>query len=213
MTIPPHNSHHLRRSRRGNGFSIVEMLVATACLGILLGASIQVTNNALRREEGLAVALAVAGWLEEIQRNATRFSQPCRVTFNASLPSGPWKPINPGEPIASVLPENCAVEPVLLLPRTGFSQQASTPERKPFQIAVSYSSKDPLNGPDLIFTPTGGVTLTFRYVFHVRNALASNQVSQRCVRITSVVGSIGVGKVTPDTSGLTCKTETYDGTI
>lgn len=213
MTIPPRKTHPLHRSRRRNAFSIVEMLVATACLGILLSASIQVTNNALRREESLAVALAVAGWLEEIQRNATRLSKPCRVTFNATQNSVGWTPMNPGEAIATVSPETCAVEPVLLLPRTGFSQQANTPDRKPFQIAINYDTKDSLNGPDLIFTPIGGVTLTFRYLFLVRNVLAGNQVSQRCVRITTAVGIIGVGKVTQGNSGVSCRPDTYDAAI
>lgn len=202
--------HSFQPQPRRNGFSIVELLVVTASLGILLGASIQVTQNALRREEGLNVVLAVAGWLEEIQRNAVRLGQQCTVTFDAS--NDVWTSKNPGERIASVTPENCAMEPSLLLPRTGFTQAANTPDRKPFKITIAHKSES-WNGPQLTFTKIGSVTLTKNYVFAVQSTLTDNAFTRRCVRITQVVGTIGVGKLPNDAPLARCQWNTYDDAI
>lgn len=193
-----------------NGFSMVEMLMVTACLGILLGASVVVTQNALRREEGVTVVLAVAGWLEEIQRNALRLNQSCTVTFDTSLNT--WTPRNPGERIASVTPANCAVEPELLLPRTGFTQQASTADRKPFAITIVHSSES-WNGPQLLFTRRGSVTLTSSFRFAVKSQISSAKSTQRCIRITPVVGSIGVGKLRENESAERCQATSFDDVI
>jgi len=204
------NRRPLRHAHHRNGFSIVEMLVVTACLGILLGASISVTQNALRREEGVNVVLAVAGWLEEIQRNALRLNQPCTVTFDTSLNT--WTSRNPGERIASVTPATCAVEPELLLPRTGFTQQASTADRKPFAITIVHGP-DSWNGPQLVFTRRGSVTLSESFRFAVKSQISSAKSTQRCIRITPVVGSIGVGKLRENEPVDRCKPESFDDVI
>jgi type II secretory pathway pseudopilin PulG len=204
------NRRPLRHAHQRNGFSIVEMLVVTSCLGILLGASISVTQNALRREEGVTVVLAVAGWLEEIQRNALRLNQPCTVTFDTSLNT--WTPRNPGERIASVTPVTCAVEPELLLPRTGFTQQASTADRKPFAITIIHGT-DSWNGPQLVFTRRGSVPLTDSFRFAVKSQVSNAKSTQRCVRITPVVGSIGVGKLRENEAIERCHATSFDDVI
>jgi len=206
------NRRPLRHAHHRNGFSIVEMLVVTACLGILLGASISVTQNALRREEGVNVVLAVAGWLEEIQRNALRLNlkEGCTVTFDTSLNT--WTSRNPGERIASVTPATCAVEPELLLPRTGFTQQASTADRKPFAITIVHGP-DSWNGPQLVFTRRGSVTLTESFRFAVKSQISSAKSTQRCIRITPVVGSIGVGKLRENEPVERCQATSFDDVI
>jgi type II secretory pathway pseudopilin PulG len=204
--------HLLRSTQPRNGFSIVELLVVTACLGLLLGASISVTQNALRREEGVTVVLSVAGWLEEIQRNALRLNleEGCTVTFEAS--QGSWTPRNPGERIASVTPPACAIESELLLPRTGFTQGSSTADRKPFAITIAHGSGS-WNGPQLVFTRRGSVPLTNHYRFAVKSLITNNKTTNRCVRITAVVGSIGVGRLPEADNSPLCQTETYDDEI
>lgn len=202
--------HSFRPRLRRNGFSIVEMLVVTACLGFLLGASIQVTQNALRREEGVTVVLAMAGWLEEIQRNAVRLGEQCTVTFEATKEK--WTPKNPGERIASVTPEACAIEPIMLLPRTGFTQASNSPDRKPFEVTIAHKSES-WNGPELRFTKRGSVTLTKNFVFAVQSTITKDASTRRCVRITQVVGTIGVGKLTTDEPLERCKPDSFDEAI
>lgn len=202
MTIPTRKGH--------KGFSIVEMLVATACLGILLGASVVVTQNSLRREEGLTVILAVAGWLEEIQRNALRLHRPCTVTFETTKKV--WTSRNPGEPIASVEPANCAIDSTLLLPRTGFSQAAASPDRKPFAIYIDHGEGS-WNGPQLVFTQHGSVPITTRYVFAVKSQINDAKFTLRCLRVTQIAGMIGVGKIKTNESVDMCKAESFDDTI
>lgn len=204
------NRRPRRHAHHHNGFSMVEMLMVTACLGILLGASISVTQNALRREEGVTVVLAVAGWLEEIQRNALRLNQRCTVSFDTSLNT--WTPRNPGERIASVTPATCAIEPELLLPRTGFTQQASTGDRKPFAITIVHGP-DSWNGPQLVFTRRGSVALTDSFRFAVKSQISSAKSTQRCIRITPVVGSIGVGKLREDEPAERCQAASFDDVI
>ena len=75
------------QERHCRGFSIVELLVVVSIIGTLAGLSLASSFQSQRRQQVNAVAIGLAGWLEEVRRSALRGSA-CEVIVSNGSVSG-----------------------------------------------------------------------------------------------------------------------------
>lgn len=83
MTHPLPMRHCRRLLRPDHGFSISELLVTVAILGILSGVVIDLGLREWRREQVNGVVLQLAGWLQSVRRGALKGNS-CTVSLTPS---------------------------------------------------------------------------------------------------------------------------------
>lgn len=79
---------------RQKAFSLTELMVTVAIIGILSSIVIQITGNEWRRERVQAVQVDLVGWLEAVRRAALR-GQSCTATIDVAADA-------PGEELGTV---------------------------------------------------------------------------------------------------------------
>lgn len=172
----PAPRRRLRPPVRTASFSLLELMVVVAIIGMINGLTIAFSGREWEREKLNAVALGLAGWLEEIRGNALRqtsdtaSSGGCVVTVNTLNNAAA------GTTVASVSPTDCAKAPSFVLP--GLTNNADR-----YNIANT-------NGATIVFTPRGSVTANTDAI--VRIFLIGN-TRLRCVSVSSILGLIRVG--------------------
>ena len=172
------------------GFSLLELIVVVAVLGVLSAVFLPMTRDA--DGEALAVANELASWLDTVQRRSQRLvAQPCTVTFDLTTSNSA---IATGDQLASVVPSNCAIGAVRV-PAIQFS-----PGR--FQGRRSGSAT-------LVYTPRGTVTASDDTVLSLQ---PQGSTVLRCVRVSGVLGLISLGSATltsPTDTATTCADASY----
>jgi len=73
-----------RAQRAAHGFTLVELLMAMAVLGILATIGMVAFTRNMRDERLKGASRATAAWLDEARRLAVQKATPCRVTVNRS---------------------------------------------------------------------------------------------------------------------------------
>ena len=171
------------------GFSITELLVVIAIIGLINGLSIAFSSGSWQRERVNAVAVGLAGWLEEVRSNALRqtSADPASGGCVISLPPPPatTPPSNAaaGTILASVSPASCASSSTFAIP--GVSNGTDR-----YAIATT-------NASTITFTPRGSVTSSSDAVVNI-HLQGSRQL--RCVRVSSILGLIRIGNNSEATS-------------
>lgn len=166
----------LRPPRRAASFSLQELMVVVAIIGMINGLAIALTGREWEREKLNAVAVGLAGWLEEVRSNALRQTSDtasgggCVVTVN-TLSSAP-----PGTSMASVSPTDCAKPSSFVIP--GLTREVDR-----YNIANS-------NAATIIFTPRGSVTANTDAIIRI---FLIGSTKLRCVSVSSILGLIRVG--------------------
>ncbi|MFN5119710.1 MAG: GspH/FimT family pseudopilin [Cyanobacteriota bacterium] len=171
-----------------SGFTLVELLITVAVLGVFGAIVIGFSGNEWRRDRINTVAIELAGWLEEIRSNSLRETNitpslgGCEVTFTAiSAASGSTQ-------LASVTPTRCAANPLFRV--TSLVGNAT------------YSSASS-NGTQIIFTPRGTAMNTAPIELRLR---IDGHTFLRCVQVSENLGLIRIGRNDNATGALSSST-------
>jgi prepilin-type N-terminal cleavage/methylation domain-containing protein len=175
----------LQRKAPRKAFTILELLVTVAVLGIVASFAFISSQTFLRRDQANAAAAELAGWLDAISGRAGAYG-PCTVQFTAG------SNLAPGATFATLqtasVPSSdarCTPNPSLPLP--------STDGNRTYNVAVVYT---PNTATSVVFTNRGGVVANG--VEAVVKISVNGQLPLRCVRISFGSLSLGVNNGTGD---------------
>lgn len=173
----------MNRCTPTSGFSLPELLVTTAILGLIAAVGGGSLINIARRERASAVASQLAGWLTEVNGDASRFNaqagggQPCTVTITTGTH------LTTGDELARIEPAGCAPQATLTVPDLYYNdtrvQINATPSRFVFtpRGTVATTTGAPL--------PNGEVqiTMTVKWLPPLR-----------CIRLNGLIGVLELGR-------------------
>lgn len=200
------------------GFALAELLVTVAILGIVASIAIPSFAFVLRRERINAIALEAAGWLEEARSQSAREVNQDVLAFDESdsdeggcaiILAGPNNMATSGDIIAtveSVSAGRCDVrQKSLLLPDV----QGGKLKIAVFGLGAGKAEGDSDNpckstmgmlcpgSVSLFFTPRGmwsSSSIEGDQNLEIRIVHADGDGPKRCVRISSILGSIDIGR-------------------
>lgn len=165
------------------GFTLMELMVVVAIIGIINGLTIAFSSNEWQRERVNAAALALAGWLEEVRASALRETSDNPAAGGCVVSVSTLSNAAAGDVLASVSPASCASTVSLVLPGV-----INGSDR--YDAATS-------NASTITFTPRGSVTSSTDAVVKIF-LRGSRQL--RCVRVSAILGLVRVGSNTAATS-------------
>lgn len=196
-----------RCSRRDRGATLVELSIVVAIIGIVSAIAIPGFAFVLRREKVNAVALELAGWLEQVRAQASE-----KVDGDVQLG---------GCVISIAAPADNAKGGHILASTTNCSDWTASAEipkdiQGTFKIAHSIPAEFSSDSPEaeacnpllpcsgtvnMVFSPRGMWSIpsagSLDQDIEVRIALADGKGPKRCVRMSSILGSIDIG-TSPD---------------
>ena len=196
-----------RPSERARGYTLVELMVIVAVIGILAAIAVPSFLFVLRRERVNALAFEIAGWLEETRSFAAREVNPDPLAGGCAIViAAPQADAQAGAVIAGI--SGCAARELQLRVQDTWGGR--------FQISHSIPAGTISNAPTaadcnasgipsglcagsvrLFFTPRGmwssDSVANLRDDLEIRIAPADGSWPRRCVRLSSILGSIDIG--------------------
>jgi len=155
-----------------DGFTLLELMVVVAVLGLVSAVTIQQVTGYWQRERLNAATMELTGWLEEVAAGSQQQSSSCTVTLTTGASRAG------GSELARVSPAACAREPVLLLP--SLHQSAS------FAVGSSLSPSS------WTYSPRGTISSTDADI-SIRLSLGGS-APLRCVRVSGTLGVLRLGR-------------------
>ena len=175
-----------------HGFTLVELLVTVAILGILAGVSFVAYSRNWRDERVKAASRETAAWLDDVRRVAIQRATPCRIRVDRELRQLSLDP-NPQNTT-----EFCAADlygPLNLptkIQNSGELVLCSTDIAQNDPVSTPLACNSTQSGSStLVFTPRGTATSGLLMKFHMPQAGAD-----RCVAVMAPLGQIRSGKTT-----------------
>lgn len=167
------------------GFTVVELMVTVAIIGVVSSVLFTVSQDSWRRERANAATVELSAWLDQISRSPEQNGVSCRVTVNTGT-------LAPGAVLASVNPTNCATEADVRLPGININQN--------FQVAVT-GGLAAGSTSQWWFTPRGAISTTAPAVTAASTATdisvrisVAGQIPVRCVRLSGTLGLQRMGR-------------------
>lgn len=179
-----------RLLRPGPGFTVMELMITVAILGILSAVVIDAGLREWRREQVNSVVLELAGWLQTVRRVALKGSS-CTVTL--APPRVLPDTYVTGDQLAQV--SSCgSVQPFRLI-----GIQAD----KRFEVRLLHATNDDVTG--FTFTPAGTLSPPPppETPIVITVALTDHPDARRCLRLDGLLGALDVG-VPTSASGDDC---------
>ncbi len=183
----------MNRSRHASGFSQPELLVTVVILGLIAAVGGGSLFNIVRRERASAVASELAGWLDQVSAESSRFraqaggGEPCTVTITTRTT------LTTGAELARIEPAGCAPQATLTVPDLYYNNTL-------VQITA-----DPAR---FVYTPRGTVATTTGAPLPNGEVQITMSVKSlpplRCIRLTGLIGVLEVGRNNQATTGGTC---------
>ena len=182
---------------RHDGLTLAELLVVVVILGIAAVSAGTGLLSVSRRERLNALALEIAGWIEQVrnqaanQINATDSLGGCTVLFNNSISSA-----GAGAGLASI--QSGSTCPNL----SSTSLSIPNARSSTFRICSNQSSCGGGSGSassqqTIVFTPRGMIRATpalgASSIYEYRFTLSDLRGPKRCVRISDITGSVDLG--------------------
>ena len=78
----PHSQKQAQADFSASGLSIVELLVATALMGVLAGMSIATFHGQVGKEQLKSVTRAGVSWIEDVKNHAIQNDIPCEINID-----------------------------------------------------------------------------------------------------------------------------------
>lgn len=181
----------MKRPGRAGGFSLAELLVTVAILGVIAAMGGSSLLNLARRERANTVTSELAGWLDRVNRDATRFNAqvvggaPCTVTINTGN-------LAPGAAMATIAPPACTPQTNLTVPDLYFSAPAARITAAP--AVFVFTPRGTVATTDGNALPNGEVQITIN---------VNNERPLRCIRLVGLIGVLEMGRNNQAASG-TC---------
>jgi prepilin-type N-terminal cleavage/methylation domain-containing protein len=180
-----------QRQRLCKAFTLVELMVTVAVLGIVASFVFTSSGVFLRRDQANAAAAELAGWLDAISGRAGAYG-PCTVQFTAG------SNLAPGATFATLQTASVPASDARCTPDLNL-RLPSTDGNRTYNVAVAYTP----TATSLVFTNRGGVVANG--VEAVVKISVNGQLPLRCVRISFGSLSLGVNNGTGDVTQ-TCST-------
>jgi prepilin-type N-terminal cleavage/methylation domain-containing protein len=174
--LPAFRRAHGRPGPAPTAFSLLELMVVIAIIGLINGLTIAFSGNEWQRERLNQASLGLAGWLEEVRGNALRETSDNPAAGGCVITVNNLSNATAGTALASVSPSTCASPATFVLP--GVVNSADR-----YDTATS-------NAERIEFTPRGSVTSSSDAV--VRIFLRGSR-QLRCVRVSAILGLVRVG--------------------
>jgi prepilin-type N-terminal cleavage/methylation domain-containing protein len=183
---------------RTAGYTLAELMVTVAVLGILASVLINSGINSWRAEQAKAAVTDLSSWLEEIRSSADSQQVSCRVTINTG------NSLNSQSTLATAQ----AINPSTNSAAAGVTCGTGNPLRLPgivgnatFGVATSFAATSPPN--TFSFTPRGAISTDALGSTNAGSTLASGflsirisaggQAPLRCVRLSGMLGLVRLG--------------------
>ncbi|MCT0224849.1 Tfp pilus assembly protein FimT/FimU [Synechococcus sp. CS-1328] len=169
-----------RRSRRPRGYSMAELLVTVAVLGILSAVVLNgIGVREWQRRKVNAVAVELNGWLESVRRSALKGTG-CQVTIQTNASAVAGTVIASAAPVTTTtLPNTCMSEqPLRILANSGGDRYAIQADPATFSFTPRGTARGLPNGNH------GDLEITISL---------NGQPPMRCVQLSSPLGLIRVG--------------------
>ncbi|MFN5119701.1 MAG: Tfp pilus assembly protein FimT/FimU [Cyanobacteriota bacterium] len=164
---------------RTEGYTLTELLICIALVGLLGGMSTLGFLNQMRSEKANAIAVEIAGWLANVHRAALR-GRRCEISFDTS-----GAILQPGSPLAVASEPSSSQLPIA----------NSCLSYTPLQIgSVEPSTGFRLSSNDasFAFTPRGTITGTNTPTVVIGITLTEGGLPH-CVEIDGMLGLVSVG--------------------